>query len=83
MIIATDDDRWTRLYYAIRDQIMEDDSWDRIPGMTTPAKLEAAFMSMGMRLHKVDGDTRGETGRWTHVELLDGINLEYLALRWL
>lgn len=83
MIVPTNDERWSRIYYRLRDHIINDESWDSRPELSTLDRLEAAFMEHGVRLFRGDSATDTFDGRWTDAELPDGDDLVLFLLRWL
>lgn len=78
MILRVEDGLWARIYYPIRDHLM-----DGMPALPRTARadraawLEERFRGMGIRLYNDGSPDR----RWTHVEIRDEDLME-LVLRW-
>lgn len=81
MILSTDDRIWRRIYYNIRDHIMDSESWSDRDGSSTTEKLKAAFEEMGIRLFRDESVLNRQSGNWTHVYIPDD-DIMMLLLRW-
>jgi hypothetical protein len=80
MIVKTNSEIWTSIYYNLRDYHLDDSAWVK-DANDDPSSLADAlarsFLDHGIRMIR-DGSHSG----WTHVELPDGEDLIELVLRW-
>lgn len=73
-LITVDDDLWRKLFYPLREKMLEGYTGDR---SNVARYLEEQFASIGFTLHR-----DGPNGFWYHIEIADEVDMIELVLKW-
>ena len=72
-VITVEDELWTKIYYPLRDHLLEGYTGDNIK---VARYLEEQFARIGFTLHR-----DGPNGFWYHVEIADEVDMIELVLK--